>query len=118
MTAHLGSGASLAAVAFGRSVDTTMGFTPLEGLVMATRSGTVDPEFNLWGQRHGGLSAAQVEDALEHDPGSWGCRSCPGISAKSWRQLTAAVPMHGSRTRLRISGSRLRWPQCVQPFAV
>ena len=45
---HLGAGASLAAVRDGRSVDTTMGFTPLEGLVMATRSGTVDPGLVLW----------------------------------------------------------------------
>ena len=43
VTAHLGAGASLAAVSGGRSVDTTMGFTPLEGLVMATRSGSIDP---------------------------------------------------------------------------
>ncbi|MER3488164.1 MAG: acetate/propionate family kinase, partial [Chloroflexota bacterium] len=43
VTCHLGAGSSLAAVAGGRSVDTTMGFTPLEGLVMATRSGSVDP---------------------------------------------------------------------------
>src|SRR4051794_26108415 len=48
VTCHLGAGASLAAVQGGRSVDTTMGFTPLEGLVMATRSGSVDPGLLLW----------------------------------------------------------------------
>ena len=48
VTCHLGSGASLAATRGGRSVDTTMGFTPLEGLVMATRSGTIDPGLVLW----------------------------------------------------------------------
>ena len=48
VTCHLGAGASLAAVRDGRSVDTTMGFTPLEGLVMATRSGSVDPGAVLW----------------------------------------------------------------------
>src|SRR5664279_3945294 len=48
VTCHLGSGASLAAVRDGRSVDTTMGFTPLEGLVMGTRSGSVDPGLVLW----------------------------------------------------------------------
>jgi len=69
VTAHLGAGASLAAVAFGRSVDTTMGFTPMDGLVMATRSGSVDPGLVLWVQRHGGLSADQVLDALENDSG-------------------------------------------------
>jgi acetate kinase len=69
VTAHLGSGASLAAVAFGHSVDTTMGFTPMEGLVMATRSGTVDPGLILWVQRRGNLSADDIEQALEHDSG-------------------------------------------------
>ena len=48
VTCHLGAGASLAAIAEGQSVDTTMGFTPLEGLVMATRSGSVDPGLMLW----------------------------------------------------------------------
>src|SRR5665213_578193 len=48
VTCHLGAGASLAAVRDGISVDTTMGFTPLEGLVMATRSGTIDPGLVTW----------------------------------------------------------------------
>jgi acetate kinase len=48
VTCHPGAGASLAAVLDGRSVDTTMGFTPLDGLVMATRSGSVDPGLLLW----------------------------------------------------------------------
>jgi acetate kinase len=69
VTAHLGAGASLAAVSFGRSVDTTMGFTPMEGLVMATRSGSVDPGLLLWVQRRGGLSVDDVEDALERHSG-------------------------------------------------
>jgi acetate kinase len=69
VTAHLGAGASLAAVALGRSVDTTMGFTPMEGLVMATRSGSVDPGLVLWVQRHGALSADEVQEALERDSG-------------------------------------------------
>ncbi|GAA4147361.1 acetate/propionate family kinase [Actinomadura keratinilytica] len=65
---HLGAGASLAAVAGGRSVDTTMGFTPLEGLVMAERAGSIDPGIPLWLIRHG-LSAQDVGDALEHRSG-------------------------------------------------
>ncbi len=69
VTAHLGAGASLAAVAFGHSADTTMGFTPMEGLVMATRSGSIDPGLVLWVQRHGGLSADEVQASLEHDSG-------------------------------------------------
>jgi acetate kinase len=69
VTCHLGAGASLAAVAGGRSVDTTMGFTPLEGLVMATRSGSVDPGLVLWLQEHEGLSERAVAGALEHESG-------------------------------------------------
>jgi acetate kinase len=69
VTCHLGAGASLAAVRDGRSVDTTMGFTPLEGLVMATRSGSVDPGAVLWLLTEQGLDPAEVTDALEHRSG-------------------------------------------------
>jgi len=72
VTCHLGAGASLAAVAGGRSVDTTMGFTPVEGLVMATRSGTVDPGMLLWLLQEGGLGVGEVSDALEHGAGLLG----------------------------------------------
>jgi acetate kinase len=69
VTCHLGAGASLAAVRGGRSVDTTMGFTPLEGLVMATRSGTVDPGALLYLQRHAGLSEPELTEALDRGGG-------------------------------------------------
>ena len=69
VTCHLGAGASVTAVANGRSVDTTMGFTPLEGLVMATRSGSVDPGLVLWLLEHTGLTEREVAAALEHHSG-------------------------------------------------
>jgi acetate kinase len=69
VTCHLGAGASLAAVDSGRSVDTTMGFTPLEGLVMATRSGSVDPGLVLWMLEHAGVSEREMAWALEHESG-------------------------------------------------
>lgn len=69
VTAHLGAGASLAAVYDGRSVETTMGFTPLEGLTMATRSGSVDPGLVLWLTGHAGLATDEVAYALEHASG-------------------------------------------------
>ncbi|HTZ07580.1 MAG TPA: acetate/propionate family kinase [Acidimicrobiales bacterium] len=78
VTAHLGAGASLAAVEGGRSVDTTMGFTPLDGLVMATRSGTVDPGAVLWLQRRLGLGPAEVEDALTRRSGLLGLTGTTG----------------------------------------
>jgi len=69
VSCHLGAGASLAAVVDGRCVDTTMGFTPLDGLVMATRCGAVDPGLVLWLQTHAGMPAEDVADALEHQSG-------------------------------------------------
>lgn len=78
VTAHLGAGASLAAVVGGRSVDTTMGFTPLSGLVMATRSGSVDPGLVLWLLQHGGLSVDEVSEALEHRSGLAGLTGTSG----------------------------------------
>ena len=72
VTCHLGAGASLAAVAGGRSVDTTMGFTPLEGLVMATRSGTVDPGLVLWLTEHAHMPPSELAATLEHRSGLLG----------------------------------------------
>lgn len=67
--AHLGGGASLCAVRGGRSVDTTMGFTPLEGLAMQVRSGSVDPGMLLWLQEQAGVSLEEVSDTLWHRSG-------------------------------------------------
>src|SRR5207248_4475840 len=78
VTAHLGAGASLCAVAAGESVATTMGFTPLEGLVMATRSGDVDPGLLLWLQQHGGVSVDELADALETRSGLAGLSGTSG----------------------------------------
>lgn len=69
VSCHLGAGASLAAIADGRSVDTTMGFTPLDGIVMATRSGSIDPGLVLWLVEHAGMAPREVADALEKQSG-------------------------------------------------
>lgn len=69
VSCHLGAGASLCAIADGRSVDTTMGFTPLEGLVMATRSGAVDPGLILWLLERKHLEPDRLAYALEHESG-------------------------------------------------
>ena len=69
VSCHLGAGASLCAVLDGRSVDTTMGFTPLEGLVMATRSGSVDPGLLLWLLQRERVPIDAMADALEHRSG-------------------------------------------------
>jgi acetate kinase len=72
VTCHLGAGASLAAVRDGVSVDTTMGFTPLEGLTMATRSGSVDPGLILWLEEHIGMDPSELASTFEHRSGLLG----------------------------------------------
>jgi acetate kinase len=69
VVAHLGGGCSVTAVLDGRSVDTTMGFTPLEGVPMATRSGSVDPGALLHLLRTGAVALDELDRALEHESG-------------------------------------------------
>ncbi|GMP07704.1 MULTISPECIES: acetate/propionate family kinase [Bradyrhizobium] len=76
--AHLGNGASLCALRNGRSVDTTMGLTPLDGLVMGTRCGTIDPGVLLYLQQHKKMSIEAVQHLLYHESGLIGVS---GISA-------------------------------------
>jgi acetate kinase len=78
VSCHLGAGASLAAVRGGRCVDTTMGFTPTEGLVMATRSGSVDPGLLLWLLVHGHQTPVSLADAIEHQSGLKGLSGTTG----------------------------------------
>jgi acetate kinase len=75
---HLGGGASLCAVAGGRSVDTTMGFTPLEGLAMQVRSGSVDPGLLLWLQQEAGVGVDELGRTLEHRSGLAGLSGTSG----------------------------------------
>jgi acetate kinase len=76
--AHLGSGASLCACLDGRPVETTMGFSPLDGLVMSTRCGALDPGAVLYLQRHGGMSVDAVEDLLYRRSGLLGVSGLSG----------------------------------------
>jgi acetate kinase len=72
VTCHLGNGCSLAAIREGRSVDTTMGFTPLEGLMMGTRSGSVDPGILTYLMRQRQLSGQQIDEILNQKSGLLG----------------------------------------------
>jgi len=72
ITCHLGSGASVCAVRDGQSIDTSMGMTPLEGLVMGTRSGDVDPGLLLYLLRTQGMTAERLDDLLNHGSGLQG----------------------------------------------
>jgi len=86
VTAHLGNGCSLAAIRDGRSVDTTMGFTPLDGLMMGTRPGSLDPGILTYLQRADGATADQLDATLNHESG------LRGISGRSgdMRDILAA----------------------------
>jgi len=78
VAAHLGSGASLCAMAAGKSVETTMGFSPLDGLLMSTRCGTLDPGAVLYLLQHEGMSAHQVQDLLYRRSGLLGVSGLSG----------------------------------------
>ncbi|MGL5032936.1 MAG: acetate/propionate family kinase, partial [Microcystaceae cyanobacterium] len=78
ITCHIGNGASLAAIKNGQSVDTTMGFTPLEGLMMGTRSGSIDPAILIYLMREKGLNADQLNELLNKQSG---LKGVSGISA-------------------------------------
>ena len=93
---HLGNGASLAAVRGGKSVDTTMGFTPLEGLMMGTRSGSIDPGILIFLLRHGGYTPEQLDRVLNQESGLLGVS---GISG-DMRQILAAMAAGNARAQL------------------
>lgn len=86
--AHLGNGASVSAVRHGSCVDTSMGFTPLEGLMMGTRSGSIDPGILIYVLRQRGMDADQLDHALNYASGLLGVS---GVSS-DMRQVLAAMP--------------------------
>lgn len=98
VVAHLGSGCSVTAVAAGRSIDTTMGMTPLEGLMMGTRAGSIDPGVLLDLLRSGALSLDELAEALDHRSG---LLAIDGTTAKM-QELEARAAGGNERARLAI----------------
>ncbi|MCC6586844.1 MAG: acetate/propionate family kinase [Bryobacterales bacterium] len=96
VTCHLGGGSSLAAVRQGRSVDTTMGFTPLEGLMMGTRSGSVDPGILIHLMRNCGYGAEELDRILNKESGVAGISGLAG----NMRTVEAARAEGDSRAQL------------------
>jgi acetate kinase len=96
ITCHLGNGCSLAAIAQGKSIDTTMGFTPLDGLVMGTRSGSVDPGILIHLIRQQGYTANQLDQALNRESG---LKGLSGISG-DLRAITTAIAEGNQRAQL------------------
>jgi acetate kinase len=93
---HLGNGASVTAVANGKSVDTSMGFTPLEGIMMGTRSGSIDPSILVYLIRHEGCTADQIDEILNRKSGLLGVS---GISG-DMREILEAIEKGNQRARL------------------
>jgi acetate kinase len=114
VVAHLGNGASVTAVRDGRSVDTTMGFTPLEGLVMGTRSGTVDPGLLLYLERTCGMTAEGLDHVLNEASGLL------GVSGVSFdlRKVTDAARAGNARASLALALFAHRARQAIGAMAV
>ena len=96
VTCHLGNGCSLAAIDSGKSVDTTMGFTPLEGLMMGTRSGSVDPGILIHRQRNNSQDSNELDHALNHESGLLGISGVSG----DMREVLKAMRAGNERAQL------------------
>lgn len=96
ITCHLGNGCSLAAIRAGRSIDTTMGFTPLDGLMMGSRSGALDPGILTYLLRQPGASVDQLDDTLNHNSG---LKGISGVS-NDMRDILAARQQGNNRASL------------------
>jgi len=103
--AHLGNGASVSAVRNGICIDTSMGFTPMEGLVMGTRSGSVDPGMILHVLRHKGVSVQELDDALNKESGLLGLS---GFSCDMREIIAASRDKPEARLALEVYVHRLR----------
>ena len=111
---HLGGGSSITAVRDGCSVDTTMGLTPLDGLPMATRSGSVDPGLLLYLLRHGHATLDELEQALQHESGLLGLSELsPHV-----HELEAAEAEGNDQARLALAVYARRIAQAVAAAAV
>jgi acetate kinase len=110
--AHLGNGSSLAAVRDGHSIDTSMGFTPIGGVVMSTRSGDLDPGAVTFIGKSEGLSADQLEDLLSHRAGLLGISDATG----DMRELLERAPTDPA-SRLAVAIYCYQIKKCIGGFA-
>lgn len=113
VTAHLGNGCSMAAVCNGKSVDTTMGFTPLEGLLMGTRSGDMDPSVILYIMAKEGLSLSEANTLLNKHSG------LIGISGESsdMREIEQAVAEGNKKAKMAFDVFTYRVKKYVGAYA-
>lgn len=111
---HLGHGCSASAVVGGKCIDTTMGFTPLDGLMMATRCGAIDASLILQAQLHHGLSAKEIETALNSHSGLLGVSEV----SSDMRQVQAAANAANAKAQLAIDMYVDRIREVIGSFAV
>ncbi len=109
ITCHLGNGASLAAIKNGISIDTTMGFTPLEGLMMGSRSGSIDPAILIYLMREHQLTADQLDQMLNQDSG---LKGISGISA-DLRTILQSITEGNERAKLAFEIYLHRLRSCI-----
>ncbi|TME01086.1 MAG: acetate kinase [Chloroflexi bacterium] len=109
VTCHIGNGCSLAAIQSGHSIDTTMGFTPLEGLMMGSRSGSVDPGIFIYLLRQKGYSADQLDTILNKQSGLQGISSISG----DMRTIHAAIEQGNDRAKLALAIYIHRLRSCI-----
>ncbi|MDQ6993291.1 MAG: acetate kinase [Mariprofundus sp.] len=114
LTAHLGNGCSASAIANGISVDTTMGMTPLEGLVMGTRSGDVDPGLHDFIARQSGMSLSELTSALNRKSGLLGLSGC----SNDMRTVLAAADRGDERAALAVEVFCYRLAKALAGLAV
>ena len=114
ISCHLGNGCSITATRGDRALATTMGFTPMDGLMMGTRGGAVDPGILMYVQAQRGLSAKAVDDALNHESG---LKGVSGVSS-DYREVQSAAQGGHERARLALEIYALRVRQAIGAMAV
>ncbi|MEG2338465.1 MAG: acetate kinase, partial [Clostridium sp.] len=113
VTCHLGNGASCAAIDGGKSVDTSMGFTPLEGLVMGTRCGDIDPAILVYLQNELKLSPSEINDLINKKSGVLGIS---GISS-DFRDIEDAAAQGNKRAQLALDVFHYRVRKYIGAYA-
>lgn len=115
ITCHIGNGSSVAAVKYGKSIDTSMGFTPLEGLVMGTRSGDLDPAIVTFLQEKENLSYKEINNILNKESGAFGLSN--GLSSDMRDIENAALEDHNDAAKMALDIYDYRIAKYVGAYA-
>ncbi|MEG2936123.1 MAG: acetate kinase [Clostridium sp.] len=113
ITCHLGNGASLAAIKNGQCIDTSMGFTPLEGIAMGTRCGNIDPAIVTFLQKECNMSAAEVDNLMNKKSGVFGIS---GVSS-DFRDIEDAAAQGNERAQLALDVFNYRVREMIGAYA-